>query len=213
MFRTLVFVLVIIGSASQVLSAENQRLDRIRFGYSSISGSRIALWVTSEMGFFSKNGLAAEAIVTPGIQGTQALIAGELQFYLGGVDSAALSASRGSDLVALATAAVRARDRSPRGTMPRHLPACPRVHLRGVCACCKPSLRGAGVVRSLSTCIRYHERSHFAGSYGHPCAYWSATTTVSTHPASGYWPRACATPGTRWSSLLPIGTVPAPAIR
>ena len=82
--------------------AEN--LDRIRFGYSSISGSRIALWVTSEMGFFSKNGLAAETIVTPGIQGTQALIAGELQFYLGGIDSAALSASRGSDLVALATA-------------------------------------------------------------------------------------------------------------
>jgi ABC-type nitrate/sulfonate/bicarbonate transport system substrate-binding protein len=103
MLRTLVFVLVIISSASQVLCAENQKLDRIRFGYSSISGSRIALWVTSEMGFFSKNGLAAEAIVTPGIQGTQALIAGELQFYLGGVDSAALSASRGSDLVALAT--------------------------------------------------------------------------------------------------------------
>ena len=102
MLRTLFFVLVILSSASQVFSADNQRLDRIRFGYSSISGSRIALWVTSEMGFFSKNGLAAEAIVTPGIQGTQALIAGELQFYLGGVDSAALSASRGSDLVALA---------------------------------------------------------------------------------------------------------------
>src|SRR5262249_26712372 len=56
------------------------------------------------MGFFKKQGLAAEVIVTPGIQGTQALIAGELQFYLGGVDSAALAASRGSDLVALATA-------------------------------------------------------------------------------------------------------------
>jgi ABC-type nitrate/sulfonate/bicarbonate transport system substrate-binding protein len=104
MLHILVFVLVIVGSASRVFCAESQRLDRIRFGYSSISGSRIALWVTSEMGFFSKNGLAAETIVTPGIQGTQALIAGELQFYLGGIDSAALSASRGSDLVALATA-------------------------------------------------------------------------------------------------------------
>jgi NitT/TauT family transport system substrate-binding protein len=31
-------------------------------------------------------------------------MAGELQFYLGGIDSAALAASRGSDLVALATA-------------------------------------------------------------------------------------------------------------
>src|SRR5262249_56719413 len=56
------------------------------------------------MGFFKRQGLAAEVIVPPGIQGTQALIAGELQFYLGGVDSAALAASRGSDLVALATA-------------------------------------------------------------------------------------------------------------
>ena len=56
------------------------------------------------MGFFKKQDLAAEVIVTPGIQGTQALIAGELQFYLGGVDSAALAAARGSDLVAMATA-------------------------------------------------------------------------------------------------------------
>ena len=102
MLRILVFVLVIIGSASGVFCAEN--LDRIRFGYSSISSSRIALWVTNDVGFFRKQGLAAEVIVTPGIQGTQALIAGELQFYLGGVDSAALAASRGADLIALATA-------------------------------------------------------------------------------------------------------------
>ena len=91
-------------TGAQAFSAENQKADRIRIGYSSISSSRIALWVTSDMGFFKKQGLAAEVIVTPGIQGTQALMAGELQFYLGGVDSAALAASRGSDLVALATA-------------------------------------------------------------------------------------------------------------
>jgi NitT/TauT family transport system substrate-binding protein len=100
----IVFALVIFSVASQAFSAEKQKLDRIRVGYSSISSSRIALWVTNDMGFFKKQGLAAEVIVTPGIQGTQALMAGELQFYLGGVDSAALAASRGSDLVALATA-------------------------------------------------------------------------------------------------------------
>lgn len=55
-------------------------------------------------GLLQQEWSCGEAIVTPGIQGTQALIAGELQFYLGGVDSAALAASRGSDLVALATA-------------------------------------------------------------------------------------------------------------
>ena len=94
--------LIIVASGSHALSAE--KLDRIRMGYSSISSSRIALWAAADMGFFRKNNLAAEVIVTPGIQGTQALMAGELQFYLGGVDSAALAAARGSDLVALATA-------------------------------------------------------------------------------------------------------------
>jgi len=104
MIATLLFLFLIFSSTSQALSAESQKLDRIRIGYSSISSSRIALWVTSEMDLFRKNGVAAETIVTPGVQGTQALIAGELQFYLGGVDSAALAVSRGSDLVALATA-------------------------------------------------------------------------------------------------------------
>ena len=100
----LFIAVLIFGSASHALCAESQKLDRVRIGYSSISSSRIALWATNDMGFFKKNGLAAEVIVTPGVQGTQALIAGELQFYLGGVDSAALAAARGSDLVALATA-------------------------------------------------------------------------------------------------------------
>jgi NitT/TauT family transport system substrate-binding protein len=104
MLSVLIFVFLIFSSASEAVSAESQKLDRVRIGYSSISSSRIALWVASDMGFFKKNGLAAEAIVTPGVQGTQALIAGELQFYLGGVDSAALAAVRGSDLVVLATA-------------------------------------------------------------------------------------------------------------
>lgn len=99
-----IIALIIFASASQGLSAESQKSDRVRIGYSSISSSRIALWVANDMGFFRKNGLTAEVIVTPGVQGTQALIAGELQFYLGGVDSAALAAARGSDLVALATA-------------------------------------------------------------------------------------------------------------
>jgi ABC-type nitrate/sulfonate/bicarbonate transport system substrate-binding protein len=98
------FLIFALFTAAPAFSAETQKLDRIRFGYSSISSSRIALWATNDMGFFRKQGLAAEVIVTPGIQGTQALIAGELQFYLGGVDSAALAASRGSDLIAVATA-------------------------------------------------------------------------------------------------------------
>jgi NitT/TauT family transport system substrate-binding protein len=104
MLSFLFLAVFLFSGAPHALSAESQKVDRVRIGYSSISSSRIALWATNDMGFFRKNGLAAEVIVTPGVQGTQALIAGELQFYLGGVDSAALAASRGSDLVALATA-------------------------------------------------------------------------------------------------------------
>ena len=52
MLSFIVFVLVIFSAASQAFSAENQKLDRIRFGYSSISSSRIALWATNDMGFF-----------------------------------------------------------------------------------------------------------------------------------------------------------------
>jgi ABC-type nitrate/sulfonate/bicarbonate transport system substrate-binding protein len=104
MLSSLLVAVFFLGGASQAVSAESPKLDRVRIGYSSISSSRIALWVANDMAFFKKNGLAAEVIVTPGVQGTQALIAGELQFYLGGVDSAALAAARGSDLVALATA-------------------------------------------------------------------------------------------------------------
>ena len=104
MVSFIVSAFFIFGAAAHAFSAENQKLDRIRMGYSSISSSRIALWATNDMGFFKKQGLAAEVIVTPGIQGTQALMAGELQFYLGGVDSAALAAARGSDLIAVATA-------------------------------------------------------------------------------------------------------------
>jgi len=104
MLALLTATLFIVTSAPQLFSAEGQKLDRVRIGYSSISSSRIALWAADEAGFFRKQGLAAEVIVTPGITGTQALIADELQMYLGGVDSAALAASRGSDLIALATA-------------------------------------------------------------------------------------------------------------
>ena len=70
----MVFALIIFSAGAQAFSAENQKADRIRIGYSSISSSRIALWATSDMGFFKKQGLAAEVIVTPGIQGTQALM-------------------------------------------------------------------------------------------------------------------------------------------
>lgn len=90
--------------ASRLHGGEAQKQDRIRFGYSSISGSRIALWAAHDMSFFARQGLQSELIILSGIHGIQALIAGEIQFFLGATDSAALAAARGSDLIILATA-------------------------------------------------------------------------------------------------------------
>ena len=90
--------------AASVNAAESQKADRIRMGYSSISGSRIGLWVAQDKGFFIRNGLQSELVVLSGILGIQSLIAGEIQFYLGATDSAAQAASKGSDLFLFASA-------------------------------------------------------------------------------------------------------------
>ena len=89
---------------SQLNAADSQKSERIRIGYSSISGSRIGLWVAQDKGFFSRNGLQTEMVVLSGILGIQSLIAGEIQFYLGATDSAAQAASKGSDLFLFASA-------------------------------------------------------------------------------------------------------------
>jgi NitT/TauT family transport system substrate-binding protein len=85
-------------------AAETQKTERIRIGYSSISGSRIGLWVAQDKGFFTRHGLHSELVVLSGILGIQSLIAGEIQSYLGATDSAAQAASKGSDLFLFASA-------------------------------------------------------------------------------------------------------------
>jgi NitT/TauT family transport system substrate-binding protein len=98
----LVFFLPFLTASLQ--AAETQKTERIRIGYSSISGSRIGLWVAQDKGFFTRHGLHSEPVVLSGILGIQSLIAGEIQFYLGATDSAAQAASKGSDLFLFASA-------------------------------------------------------------------------------------------------------------
>lgn len=105
-FRWFTFILLFAFAAlsAGLRAAEAQKTERIRIGYSSISGSRITLWAAHEKGFFARQGLQSEIIVLPGIVGVQSLIAGEVQFFLGTTDSGAQAASKGSDLIILATA-------------------------------------------------------------------------------------------------------------
>ena len=62
-------------------AAEAQPLRKIRVAITSISGTMAPPWAANEAGIFKKHGLQVEVIATPsGIQGTNALIAGEVAF-------------------------------------------------------------------------------------------------------------------------------------
>ena len=80
-------------------------LDRVRVGLSSISATSGSIWVAEEKGLFKKHGIDAEVIVIGGgsSQVVSSLIAGEIQFSVGGGDAVVRSALRGADTVLVAS--------------------------------------------------------------------------------------------------------------
>src|SRR5262244_548210 len=85
-------------------AAESPPLRRIRAAITSISGSMVPPWAAHEAGIFKKYGLQVEVIATSsGVQGTNALIAGEVAFVqiAGGTITGA--AVGGADLKIVAT--------------------------------------------------------------------------------------------------------------
>ena len=75
--------------------------DRLRIGLSSISATSGAIWVAEEKGLFKKHGLDAEVIFIGGgaSRVVSSLIAGEIQFSVGGGDAVIRSALKGADTV------------------------------------------------------------------------------------------------------------------
>jgi ABC-type nitrate/sulfonate/bicarbonate transport system substrate-binding protein len=85
-------------------AANAQPLRKIRAAITSISGSMVPPWAAHEAGIFKNHGLEVEVIATPsGVQGTNALIAGEVSFVqiAGGTTTGA--AVGGADLKIVAT--------------------------------------------------------------------------------------------------------------
>ena len=73
--------------------------ERIRIGYSSISGSYIGLWVAHDAGLFSKEGLEDQIILIPsGSQLAQVTVAGEVDIAALNGSSAMAAALKGADL-------------------------------------------------------------------------------------------------------------------
>ena len=105
--KRLLIALCMVGCLSLSASAragEASSLWKIRAVITSISGSMVAPWAAHESGIFKKYGLQVEVIATPsGVQGTNALIAGEVAFVqiAGGTTTGA--AVGGADLKIVAT--------------------------------------------------------------------------------------------------------------
>ena len=97
-------ILGILLNRSLVFSAEIATPDKLRIGYSSVVGARIFLWAAHDAGHFAKQGIQSELVVVSGIQGIQALIAGDPPIFLGPTDTAVQAAARGADVLILATA-------------------------------------------------------------------------------------------------------------
>src|SRR4249920_1903772 len=73
--------------------------DRIRIGYSSISGAYTPIWVAHDAGFFTKEGLQDDIILIPsGTQLAQVTVAGEIEIGSLNGSSAIAAALSGADL-------------------------------------------------------------------------------------------------------------------
>ena len=79
--------------------------DKLRVGLSSISATSGSICVAEEKGLFKKHGIDAEVIVIGGgaSRVVSSLIAGEIQFSVGGGDSVIRSSLRGADTVVMAS--------------------------------------------------------------------------------------------------------------
>ena len=79
--------------------------DKLRVGLSSVSATSGSIWVAEEKGLFRKHGIDAEVIIIGGgaSRVVSSLIAGEIQYSVGGGDAVVRSALRGADTVLVAS--------------------------------------------------------------------------------------------------------------
>ena len=88
-----------------LVAASARAQDKIRVGLSSISATSGSIWVAEEKGLFKKHGIDAEVIIIGGgaARVVSSLIAGEIQFSVGGGDAVIRAALRGADGVLVAS--------------------------------------------------------------------------------------------------------------
>jgi NitT/TauT family transport system substrate-binding protein len=85
-------------------AADPPGLRKIRMAFTSLSAVMMPPWLAREAGIFNKHGLEVEVIATPtGIEGMNALIAGEVQFLQISGGTTASAALGGADVMIVGT--------------------------------------------------------------------------------------------------------------
>jgi len=104
--RTLLFggLLLSVFTANRGGAAETAPLRKLRVAITSLSGSKAVPWLAREAGIFKKHGLDVEVVATPsGVEGMNALIAGEIVFLQIAGATTASAAVGGADVVVVGT--------------------------------------------------------------------------------------------------------------
>ena len=85
-------------------AADSPSPRKLRMAFTSLSGSMIPPWMARSAGIFAKHGLDVEVIATPsGVEGMNALIAGEVQFLQIAGSTTASAALGGADVMIIGT--------------------------------------------------------------------------------------------------------------
>ena len=85
-------------------AAETTPLRKLRVAITSLSGSMAVPWLAREAGIFKKHGLEVEVIATPsGVEGMNALIAGEIAFLQIAGGTTVSAAVGGADVIVIGT--------------------------------------------------------------------------------------------------------------
>ena len=91
-------------AANCVNAAESANLRKVRMAFTSLSSVMCPPWIARELGIFNKHGLDVEVIATPtGVEGMNALIAGEVQFLQISGGTTASAALGGADVMVVGT--------------------------------------------------------------------------------------------------------------
>jgi NitT/TauT family transport system substrate-binding protein len=100
----ILFLALSLVPTAYAFAADAQPLRKVRMAFTSLSSVMCPPWIARELGIFHKYGLDVEVIATPtGVEGMNALIAGELQFLQISGGTTASAALGGADVMVVGT--------------------------------------------------------------------------------------------------------------